>query len=66
MGTIFKIYRLLFHQSKIGLMNESRGLQRVVRTLFAKVVVRQSAEFLVNQRYQQAQRFFLTGPPFGQ
>jgi hypothetical protein len=65
MSAIFKIHRFLFHQAKISLMDESRGLQRVIGTLFAKVAVCQSTELLVNQRYQEAQRFFITGRPFG-
>jgi len=38
----------------------------MVGTFFAKVVVRYSAELVVNQRNHAAQRFFVTGTPFGQ
>jgi len=66
MRAVFKVcWLLLFHQTEVGFVHQSRGLQRVVGTLFAKVVVGYSAELAVNQRNQGAQRLFVTGPPLG-
>jgi hypothetical protein len=66
MCTVFKVRRLLLHQAKIGFVYEGCGLQRVVGTFSAKVVMREAAEFVVDQRNQAAQGFFITGPPLGQ
>src|SRR5262249_20086203 len=57
---------LLFHQTEIGFMYQSRGLQSVVGTFFAKMVVGDSAELVVDQRNQAAQIFFVTGLPLVQ
>src|SRR5215471_773972 len=62
MCTVFKVRRLLLHQAKIGFVYEGCGLQRVAGTFSAKVVMREAAEFVVDQRNQAAQALFLTGP----
>src|SRR5262244_2027862 len=67
MRAVYKfLWLLMFHQTEIGFVYQSRGLQRVVGTFFAKMVVGDSAELVVNQRNQAAQRFFVTGLPLGQ
>jgi hypothetical protein len=41
----------LFHESKIGLVDQGCGLESVLRTLSTKVMVRQAVELFVDQRH---------------
>src|SRR5204862_1248601 len=64
--TAFPIRKVLRDQPYVCFMYQRGGLQRRSRSLVSEVVVRQPAQFLVNQRRQQIQRFFAPTPPIDQ
>ena len=41
----------MFHESKIGFVDQGCGLQSVVRALPSKVMVRQTVELVVDERH---------------
>lgn len=65
MSAIFEVAWRLLHQAKIGFVNQSRGLQGVIWTFSAQVVVRQAAKLAVDQRQKPLQRLLIAGPPLG-
>lgn len=60
---VLKFPCTLFHESKISFVDQSGALQSVIGPLLLDVVVRQASQFVVNERQQFPQGFFIAIPP---
>lgn len=58
-----QIDRLAAGQPELGLVNQSRALQGVIRAFGLQVVVREPTQLLVDQNDQRGQSFFIVLPP---
>ena len=57
---------LLLDQPKIRFIYQGRSLQSMAEPLAADVLMSQPMQFVVNQRRQSGERFFLATPPLPQ
>lgn len=55
-GPVLPTHSFMIDQSKIGLIDQGRGLERVAESLAAHVIASQPSHFFVNQRNQLVER----------
>jgi hypothetical protein len=55
--------RILSRETQIGLVYERGALQRVITSFLMQVVMRQSPQFVIDQRHQRFERFAVPIPP---
>ena len=66
MLAVLELSRPLFLQAQISLVHQCGALQGVVRAFVPQVMMRNSAEFVINKRNRGAQRLVVTGIPVRQ
>ena len=63
MRTVVSIKGPLVEQSQVSLVDESRALQGMPRTLSSEMMPRDVAEFFVDERNQRCKRFLVARLP---
>jgi hypothetical protein len=60
---VLPIHLLAVHEADVGFIDQSRGLQRVIRFLSGHIPARQPAQMLIDDRHELIQRSGVTLPP---
>jgi hypothetical protein len=63
MRTILKFHPLTSQQSKVGLVNQGRALQSVIRSLGLEVVVSQAPQLFIDQGDEGTEGFLVALRP---
>src|SRR5215213_5272985 len=63
MGAVLPVHALVIDQPQVGFVDESRGLQAMAGALAPHVVVRQTTEFVVDDRHQEGERKLIPVAP---
>ena len=63
MGAVLPVHALVIDQPQVGFVDQGRGLQAVAGALAPHVVVRQTTEFVVDDRHQEGERKLIPVAP---
>src|SRR5688572_13086606 len=63
MGAVLPVNALVIDQPQVGFVDQGRGLQAVAGALAPHVVVRQTTEFVVDDRHQEGERTLISVAP---